>query len=152
MNCSTSNGREPATSDVLIHGKTVEEPKEAQRYTESTNPEIEAAKDTVKRYWISIDSSYEDMYELFSSSYKEILSQFDGIKNATEFKESIPPTERIWPKQTYRSAKFNVNHDEQQIKIIVLSDWEEKEYAGVMTFIFELVKEGGEWKITNIMF
>jgi hypothetical protein len=149
--CSTPQGPGSAPGNV-VYGKTVEEPKETQSHTESENLEIEAAKNTVKRYWISANSSYEDMYELFSSSYKEILSQFDGIINAEDFRESIPATERIWSKQTYQSATLDVSSDPPQMQIVVLADWEEEGYAGVMTYIFELIKEGDDWKIANIMF
>lgn len=149
--CSTPSGPVSAPR-TAGNDKTAKEPKETQRYTESKDADIEAAKDTVKKYWIATSSSYEGMYELFSSNYKDILSTLDGIRNAEDFKESIPPTKRIWPKQTLQSARFDADRDPPQIRIVVLSEWKEKEYSGGMTFIFDLVKEGDEWKIANIMF
>jgi hypothetical protein len=145
--CSTPGGPRPATGNIDA-AKTIEEPND----TGSTNPDIDAAKETVKNYWIATNSSYEDMYDLFSSSYKEVLSELDGITNAEDFRESIPPTERIWPKQNFQSARLDGDLDIPHIQIIVLAEWQEKGYAGVMTFFFDLVKEGDEWKITDIMF
>jgi hypothetical protein len=149
--CATPAAPKPATGEAVA-AEEAEEPRNMQGYTDEERQEVDAAKDVVKKYWIATNSSYVGMYALFSSNYKQILNQYDGIADEEDFRESIPRTERYWPKQTYQRARFNLQLEPPQMQIVVLSEWKEEGYSGVMTFIFELVKEGGEWKIAKIMF
>jgi hypothetical protein len=121
-------------------------PREKKLYTTEQLQELKAAKEVVKKYWIS---SYEEIYGILSSKEKERLNFHEGIKNATEYKNSMCVTERVWMKQTYQKAEMD---EYGYIQITVLSDWEEEGYMGEMAFIFDMLKEDGVWKIAHIMY
>lgn len=136
--------------EVVGQAPVVKEPEKKREYTEEEIQQLEAAKNVVKKYWIS---SYEDMYALFSNHYRAVLRQVYGIKNAIEFSKCHQPTERAWSRQAYQSAELGeACSGEAYVQIIVLTDWSEEGYWGVMTYIFDMVKEDGEWKINNIMY
>lgn len=132
--------------ETVIQHRTIELSKKKVVFTKQEINMIKSAKDVVKKYWIS---SYEDIYGLFSEGHKDMLKRTQKISNAIEFKNSIPITERVWLKQTYQRAEVQGN---SFIQIIVLAGWEEEGYEGVMTFIFDMVRENGSWKIENIKF
>jgi hypothetical protein len=133
--------------ETVIQHRRIEAPKKIEKqYTEQEIKEIAAAKDIVKKYWTS---SYEDIYGLLSKKYQEWLKRNREISNATEYKNSMTPAERVWLKQIYQKAEIKRN---DVIDIVVLPEWEEEGYEGVMTFIFVMVKEEGVWRIENIMF
>lgn len=132
--------------EVVIQHRTIEQPKKKRSYTPQELNMIKSAKDVVKKYWVS---SYEEIYGLLSKKYKERLQKTRNISNGAEYKASMPITERVWQKQTYQKAVLQRNNF---IQIVVLTEWEEEGYEGVMTFIFDMAKEGDKWKIENIMF
>jgi hypothetical protein len=132
--------------EVVIQHRTVEQPKEKRSYTTQEINMIKAAKDVVKKYWMS---SYEEIYGLLSKKYKERLNRTRNISNATEYKNTMPVTERVWLKQTYQKADLQ---RDDLMQIVVLAEWEEEGYEGVMTFVFDMIKESDKWKIENIMF
>jgi len=132
--------------EIIIQHRTIEQPKEKRSYTTQEINMIKAAKNIVKKYWMS---SYEEIYELLSKKYKERLKGTRNISTAIEYKNSMPLTERVWLKQTYQKTDLQRN---DRIQIVVLADWEEEGYDGVMTFVFDMIKEGNTWKIENLMF
>jgi hypothetical protein len=105
--------------------------------------DIVAAKEVVKKYWKASD--YE-RYEYFSKDYKAMLKRVDGIEDAKGYSESFSPTERIWQKQIYQKCYI----ESRSVQIIVLATWSEENYHGVMTFIFDMMKEDDGWKIVHI--
>lgn len=131
--------------EVIIQHRTIEQPKIRKRYTDRELNEINAAKSVVKKYWVS---PYDVIYDLLSTKYKERLKKTRNITNASNYMKSKPASERVWLSQTYQSSTMQ---NDSFIQIAVLAAWEEEGYQGVMTFIFDLVKENGAWKITNIM-
>ena len=132
--------------EEVVQHKTIELTPIKRQFSFSDKNEINLARKVVKKYWIS---SYEDTYTLFSSNYKKILKNTKNISDAKDYKNSISITERTWIKQTYQNADMQNN---KFIQITVLAAWEEEGYDGVMTFIFDMVKENNEWKIANIMY
>ncbi len=104
----------------------------------------ESAKAVVKAYW---QSPYEKRYELFSRRYREILKRL-GAANAQEYAKAQDP-ERVWRQQIYEKAVMRSGDSAQ---VTVLASWEHVGYQGVMTFIFDLVREDGTWKIANIAY
>ena len=122
--------------EVVIQHRTIEQPKEKRSYTTQEINMIKAAKDVVKKYWMS---SYEGIYGLLSKKYKERLKGTRSISTATEYKNSMPVTERVWLKQTYQKADLQ---RDDLIQVVVLAEWEEEGYEGVMTFVFDMIKEG----------
>lgn len=115
-------------------------------YTIEERADLDAAREIVRRYW---KSSYEDVYSLLSQDYKKRLKETEGISNAEQFKKSFPATERVWESQFCETAEMQGTG---LAKVVVQSQWFEEGYAGVMTFVFDLVKEKHEWKIENIMY
>lgn len=137
------------SEDVVVHWAVAEDPEEQRKYTKGEIQEIEAAKDIVKEYWTS---SNEDKYELFSSNYKALLRRIDGVDNRKDFKNCLSMSERVWRKQSYQRTDIGITrHGKQYAQIVVLTEWSEEGYWGVMTVIFNMLKEDGEWKINNIM-
>ena len=133
-------------SETVIHHNVIASKVLKRDLTIKESAMVNFAKNTVKKYW---DSSYYDMYGLFSDNYRTILRQTQKIFNAEEFKSSMSSTERLWLKQTYQTAKVN---NDNSIQIIVLSAWADDGYDGVMTFIFDMVRENNSWKIDQIKF
>jgi hypothetical protein len=132
--------------ETVIQHRIIEQPQPKRTYTEQELAEINAAKEVVKKYWVS---SYDTIYDLLSMKYKERLKKTRNISNAADYKKSKPASERVWLSQTYQSSTMQ---NDSFIQIAVLAAWEEEGYQGVMTFIFDMMKEDGRWTITNIMF
>ena len=108
-----------------------------------------AARDTVEKYW---SSAAPDRYALFTGDYKRDLSRI-GIADATEYAKKTQDHERVWGARTYQ--KIDVSRDVRQkrdmAQVVVLVEWEQEGYKGVMTYIFDLVAEDSGWKISFIM-
>ncbi len=132
--------------EVVVQNPVVEMSRTERIYSKEDIKELMAAKEVVKKYWVS---SYEEVYGLLSMREKERLRITEGITNATEYRNSMCITERVWMKQTYQKAEMD---EYGYIQIKVLTDWEEEGYMGVTTFIFDMVKEQDGWKITHIMY
>lgn len=128
---------------VIQHSISIN--KQEQLCSVNDIDEIKKAKSVIKKYW---KSSYLERYSLFSKEYREALNRAFNIRNAKEYEKHFADSERTWQKQTYQKAYKAKNF----IQIIILSTWFEEGYEGVMTFIFDMVKEGHNWKIANIKF
>jgi hypothetical protein len=132
--------------EVVNQHQVMTPPSKKKQFTQQEIKEIKAAKEVVKKYWIS---SYKDVYGLLSNDYKEGLKKAQQINNAEEYVKAFSPSERVWLRQTYEKVNIQNNNFMQ---IIVTADWEEEGYEGVMTYIFDMAKEDGNWKIYHIMF
>jgi hypothetical protein len=108
----------------------------------------EDARAVVEGYWASSSSSFEGAYSSLSDAYKRRLRDAFGIRNAQDFAKATGIPERIWRGQTYQRIAI-VRPGVAQV--IVLAQWEQEGYEGVTTFIFDLVREKGSWRIENIM-
>ena len=132
-------------TETIVHHKAVEQPEKIRQFTEPEIVEIRAAKEVVKKYWVS---GFKNQYELFSSDYKKILKSIYKINNAREYEQGNTPTERVWLSQKYQKVELN---KKGIITIVVLSHWDDEGYEGDMTYIFILAKEKGGWRIANIV-
>jgi hypothetical protein len=83
-----------------------------------------------------------------SATYRQNLRRALGITNAAQYDKVVDVPERLWGKRTTQGIK-RMGGDSLQISLLV--EWRQEGYQGVMTFIFDMVKEGGTWKIENIM-
>jgi hypothetical protein len=108
-----------------------------------------AAKAVVEEYW---SAEPRGRYRLLAESYKLNLRRL-GITDAAKYGVETQPPERIWGKRTYQ--KVDVSRDTRRnrdiAQIVLLVDWEQEGYHGVMTFIFVLTMEGDQWRISNIV-
>jgi hypothetical protein len=107
-----------------------------------------AAKTIVEKYWSGEPGA---RYALLTQGYRLGLRRL-GITNAANFGAATQPPERIWGTRTYQ--KVDVTRDRQGrhlAQVVLLIDWEQEGYRGVMTYIFDLILETGDWKITNIV-
>ena len=143
----------PTNAEMCLHedGEIVEQHlvKETQELNRNCLnkdiKEITAAKEVVKIYW---KISNKERYHYFSESYRTMLKRIYKIESAEDYSEHFPTNERTWQKQIYQKCLMGANF----IQIIVLSAWFDEGYDGVMTFIFDMVKENNSWKIANIKF
>jgi hypothetical protein len=107
------------------------------------------ARETVEKYW---SSAPQDRYALLAENYKRSLRRV-GIADATAYAKETQNPERVWGARTYQ--KVDVSHDGRQnrdvAQVVVLVEWEQEGYRGVMTYIFELIVEDPRWKISFIM-
>jgi hypothetical protein len=144
--------------EKVMQYKTVTKPEKGRSYTSQEMERIKAAKKVVKKYWLS---SHEDRYDLFSDRYKENIKRQYGVSTASEYKEAMPTTERVWISQTYEAFRF---HSSTVIEIIVLAEWSEEGFEGKRYYYFDMILQGremvhrgnkwektGEWKIANII-
>jgi len=115
-----------------------------------TTPEEKrlAAKAIVENYW---SGKPRDRYVLLAKTYKIGLRRF-GITNAAKYEAATQSRDRILRTRTYQ--RVEVSRDVKQKRdvgqVALLIDWEEKGRRGVMTYVFDLVIEAGQWKISNI--
>jgi hypothetical protein len=110
----------------------------------SSEPESESiarAKDVVDDYW-SADPQHR--YDLLSRNYRQQLQRSRRITSAQQYARATAEPGRIWRERIYQ--EFNRSGSDF-VRIKVLVGWEQEGYEGVMTFIFELVREQGMWKI-----
>ncbi len=107
--------------------------------------EIEKAKSVLKNFWVF---SRKKEYELFSESFNKRLKIFHHIKNSDEYIKKIPITELHWTKQIYQ--RYYMEKD--KIEVVILANWFEEGNEGVMSFTFTLIKEKGDWKISEVKF
>lgn len=107
---------------------------------------IDAAKKILKQYWTS---SRKEQYALLSTRYKKLLKQVHKIDNAQDYSQSFADRERVWAKQTYQRATA---YADRLVEFVVLGYWLEEGYEGVATFNFDLINEGGVWRIDYIMY
>ena len=112
--------------------------------TDGTEGIANDVKNTIKMFW---SDSFKDRYKLFSEYYKNILNNVYKIQNAEDYSKEFMPTERVWYKQTYESVKL---YSDKGAQVTVLAYWEEEGYLGKMSFIFDMEKIDGKWKIFNI--
>ena len=106
------------------------------------------AKALVEKYWSGEPAA---RYALLTKGYRLGLRRL-GITNAANYGVATQPPERIWGKRTYQ--KVDVTRDRQGrhlAQVVLLIDWEQEGYRGVMTYIFDLILESGDWKISNIV-
>lgn len=107
------------------------------------------ARETVEKYW---SSARQDRYGLLAENYKRDLRRL-GIADATAYAKETQNSERVWRGRTYQ--KIDVSRDARQnrerAQVVVLVEWEQEGYQGVMTYIFDLVVEDARWKISFIM-
>jgi hypothetical protein len=108
-----------------------------------------SVKSTVEKYW-SVDAS--ERYLLLTANYKSSLRRL-GISDAEQYGRATQAPERIWGARTYQAITFDRNApgniDGAQVTLLI--EWEQEGYQGVMTYIFDLVMESEEWRISNIM-
>ncbi len=103
----------------------------------------QAAKQVVQQYW---NMPYSGRYPLFSAHYKGLLKSVYKINNKAEYSRNIDP-ERSFDKQVYE--RIEVAGD--RVNITVLTSWFQEGYMGVKSVFFHLIKEGGVWKINEVM-
>lgn len=115
----------------------------SQRGLTSQNAEVTAVVD---RYW---SASEGVRYGLLSESYKTRLRNL-GITNGMEYDKATFAPERVWGRRTVQQTEIREDRT-GQAQVVVLVEWEQEGYQGVMTFIFDFVREGGMWKIDFIM-
>ena len=108
-----------------------------------------AVKAVVEAYWSGTPAR---RWSLLSSSYKADLGRL-GITNATQYAKETEPGERVWGRRTYQSVDISRGTRDLTpvAQAILLVGWEEEGYKGVMTFIFDLVSEAGQWRIAYVM-
>jgi hypothetical protein len=117
----------------------------AQTSSALESGDVARAKDIVDEYW---SSDPQRRYSLLSRNYRQQLQRSRRIANAQQYARATSEPERIWRERIYQEAR-QTGPDFVQIKVLV--GWEQEGYEGVMTFIFELVREQGTWKIEAIM-
>ena len=103
------------------------------------------ARETVEKYW---SSAPQDRYVLLAENYKRDLKRL-GIADATAYAKETENSERVWRRRTYQ--KIDVSQKRDAAQVVVLVEWEQEGYQGVMTYIFDLVVEDARWKIGFIM-
>ena len=131
--------------EAVIQHFVDEKDKNKKPCSKKDTKEIEIAKSVIKQYW---KASYSERYSLFSMQYKEMLKRVYKITNSKEYENHFPPSERTWQKQIYEKSYKENNF----IQIVVLTTWFEEGYQGVMTYIFDMLKEDGNWRIANIKY
>lgn len=114
--------------------------------TAEERAELRIQVEVVKNYWAF---PYVSEYELFSSSFKQILKDAHGVSNASDYARIMSTNERNWLKENYQRAELT---DPTHGQVTVLVDWKEAGYSGAQTVIFDMLKEGGEWKISSIFY
>jgi len=87
-------------------------------------------------------------YSLLSRAYKARLRRALKVSNARQYDRAVDVPERVWGKRTTREVK---QLGQGAVQVSVLVEWSQEGYDGVMTFVFDLLKEGGVWRIANIM-
>lgn len=135
------------TSEVVVHHEVVEYGKQNKACSKDELLKINAAKAIVKKYFVS---SNKEIYSLFSKSRKDILLRVNKISNADQYSKAIGPSERVFTKEVYEKAEVGSNENYVQINVLV--HWSEEGYQGVMTYIFTMEFEGGEWKIVEVKY
>jgi hypothetical protein len=132
--------------ETIILRETVNTLKSERSCNATEKLSIEKAKNVVKKYWVS---SHEVIFGLLSKQYKQTLREQFSVANAADYSKQMGVTERVWIKQTYERS---IIKSESMIQVIVLSSWTEEGYDGVATYIFDMVREDGQWKIAHVMF
>lgn len=133
------------TSEVVVH--YVEEyGKQKKACSKDELLKINAAKAIVKKYFIL---SNKEIYNLFSKAHKKILLEINKVSNAEQYSKARGSSERVFIKEVYGKAEV---YDEEHIQIEVLSHWSEEGYQGIMTYIFTMKFEDGEWKIAEVKY
>ena len=105
---------------------------------------LEAATAVVEEYWTSEPKS---RYALLSRAYKQRLQQL-GVSTAGQYELAIHGPERVWGKRSYRSKQIVASG---KARVDVLVEWEQEGYTGVMSFVFDVVRDGDRWRIANIV-
>lgn len=111
----------------------------------TADAEINLAHSTIDEWW---GSRSERRYKLLSRTYKQSLRQALAISNAREYDKAVDVPERVWGKRITQEVK-QMGLDAVQISLLV--EWRQEGYQGVMTFVFDMIKEDGAWRIENIM-
>lgn len=108
-----------------------------------------AAKAIVENYW---SREPRDRYVLLAEGYKIGLRRL-GITSAAKYGAETQSPERIWGTRTYQRVEVSrdVKQKRDVAQVALLIDWEQEGYRGVMTYIFDLAIEAGQWKISNIV-
>lgn len=134
------------TSEVVVH--YVEEyGKQKKACSKDELLKINAAKTIVKKYFVL---SNKEIYSLFSRDHKKILLEINKISNAEQYSKARGSSERVFTKEVYEKAEVGSN--ENYVQINVLAHWSEEGYQGVMTYIFIMKFEDGEWKIAEVKY
>jgi len=105
------------------------------------------ARGVVERYWTG---SHTERYSLLTENYRERLERLD-IRDAETYANQVQHPERVWKKRTYQRINVTFQKGRLVAQVAVLAQWEQEGYQGVMTYIFDLVREGDAWKIDFIM-
>lgn len=105
---------------------------------------VRAVKDTVKRYW---SVPFRERYGLFSKPYKATLARVYKVTSPETYAKKVDP-ERISVREVYERIEAGAD----AARVTVLSRWSQEGYEGVQTFIFDLVKEGDRWVISDVMY
>jgi hypothetical protein len=108
----------------------------------------EGARAVVEAYWSSSWYAFEPAYGLLADAYKRRLRNALGIRNAKEYAKATNIPERMWRGQTYQRISIV---RPGVVQAVVLAEWEQEGYEGVATFIFDLVRQNGVWRIEHIM-
>jgi hypothetical protein len=113
--------------------------------TTHADADTHAAQSIVDEWW---GTESERRYRLLSREYRQRLGTALRIRNAKEYDKAVDVPERIWGKRTVERVR-RLTPETMQLSLLV--EWRQEGYEGVMTFVFDLVRENGAWRIANIM-
>ena len=113
--------------------------------TPAADADINLAHSIIDEWW---GSTSERRYKLLSRTYKRSLRQALGISNARQYDKAVDVPERVWGKRIAQEVKW-MGPDAVQISLLV--EWRQEGYQGVMTFVFDMINEGGAWRVENVM-
>ena len=134
------------SGDAKVMAVRTGEGDKTRKPTETERAELRIQMEVVKNYWAL---PYISEYDLFSSSFKQLLKERHGVSNADEYNSVMSTNEREWVKETYEKAELM---NTTLGRITALVEWKEAGYSGIETVIFDLTKEEGLWKISAIFY
>jgi hypothetical protein len=114
----------------------------------SKDTDIVAALNLVEKYWDK-STSNTDRYSMLSEQNKRIQKRVFSVSEPSKYRIPGFGYERI--SGDYRYNYVHVD-DPEFIQISLQVDWEQEGYQGNMTYVFDLLKESDEWRISIIVY